>query len=83
IPATGGAFITGGGQILNVPLNVAPLIFINGGAVPSFATPFPGNLTLNFLTPPSSLLISMQVAIVDPTHPDFFRISQGTQLTVL
>jgi hypothetical protein len=82
VPASAGAFVTGNGQLLNVPLNAGAPFFLNGGAVPSFASPFPGTISAPFLTPPQNLLLSMQVAIIDPTHPDFVRLSQATELQV-
>jgi hypothetical protein len=82
IPAAGGAFVTANGQILNANLAAANVAFLNGGPVPIFA-PFPGSLSLTFTAPFVSLTASVQMAVLDPTHPDGFVLSQGVQLVVL
>jgi hypothetical protein len=81
IPASGGAFMTANGQILNANLAAPGLAFLNGGAVPIFA-PFPGSLSLTFTAPFVSLTASIQMAVLDATHPDGFVLSQGVQLVV-
>jgi hypothetical protein len=81
VPASGGAFITANGQMLNADLAAASIGFLNGGPVPVFA-PFPGPISIAFTAPFLSLTASVQMAVLDPTHPDGFVLSQGVQLVV-
>jgi hypothetical protein len=82
IPASGGAFVTANGQILNANLAAGSIAFLNGGPLPVF-TPLPGPLSITFLAPLLSLTASVQMAVLDPSHPDGFVLSQGIQLVVL
>jgi hypothetical protein len=82
VPLGGGAIVTGNGQIINVDLTAITLVFLNGGALPSFAFPFPGNFTFNFGAPPGPFTISAQMVVLDPGHPDGASLSQGVQLNV-
>ena len=81
IPASGGAFVTANGQILNANLAAAGVALLNGGVVPVFA-PFPGPLNLTFTAPFMSLTASLQMAVLDSSHPDGFVLSQGVQVVV-
>ena len=82
LPVSSGAFVTSNGQILNLNQGVPPMIFLIGGSSLSLTVPFPGNLVLPFNTPGSPLTATIQMVIVDPTHPDGARLSQGSELNV-
>jgi hypothetical protein len=81
-PLVPGSFgiVTANGQMLNVDFG-ATVGFVNGGPVPNFV-PFPGATTLPFTAPFMTFTASVQMAVVDPNHPDGFVLSQGIQLVV-
>jgi hypothetical protein len=81
-PASGGALVTASHQILSVNLG-APLFFLNGGLVPNFSIPFPGPFSAGFIAPSSSFTASVQMVVIDPTHPDGFVLSQPVQIDIL
>ena len=81
VPASGLAFVTANGQILNADLSAASVGFLNGGPVPNFA-PFPGPISITFSAPFASLVASVQMAVADATHPDGIVLSQAVQLVV-
>jgi hypothetical protein len=83
VPLGGGGFTSLNGQIVNVNFLAPNLIFLNGGTLPSTASPFPGNVSLNFNTPSVAVTIGGQMVIVDPAHADGFSLSQPCQLVVL
>jgi hypothetical protein len=82
VPASAGGIVTGNGQILNVNFAAPSVLFLNGGTVPNFGTPFPGNFLLGFNAPPFPFIASMQMANLDPSHPDGTALSQGCELNV-
>lgn len=82
ISASAGAFVSPAGQLVNVDIAGAGVVFLFGGALPVFTTPFPGSITGNFTTPSTPQTKSIQMANLDPTHPDGMIFSQGAQLVV-
>jgi hypothetical protein len=82
VPASGGALQTLSGQLLNVNLASPAVLYLNGGATPTFTVPFPGNISVPFWAPLTSVTLSIQSAHLDPTNPDGFSLSQGGQLVV-
>lgn len=66
---------TAGNQVANIDPTAAS--WLNGGASPSFA-PF-APLNIGF-TLPGGAVASVQMMILDPSHPDGFRLSQGAQV---
>jgi hypothetical protein len=77
VPAGGGAVVTGNGQIVNVNLADPSTGFLWGLTFPPF--PVPLGLTVP-LAMPGIPLIAAQLAILDGSHPDGFRLSQAIQL---
>jgi hypothetical protein len=72
------AITTTNGQIVN--LNPGTLFFLNSGtAIPALVPFSPFTAPLASASP---TVASAQMAIVDPGHPDGFRLSQGVQLDV-
>jgi hypothetical protein len=82
VPLGAGALVTGNGQIINMDLTAPTLLFLNGGPLPTFVVPFPGNFTFNFGAPTGPFTISAQMVVLDPGHPDGASLSQGVQLDV-
>ena len=87
VPASGGAFISGGGQIVNVNVitPAVPILWLNGGSAPNVATTaFPAPSWAAFYTAPAaSGSASIQMGCLDVTLPDSFAISQGCQLDII
>lgn len=83
IPLSAGALQTGTAQLLNINVAAPVLVFVNGGALPNFSNPFLGNFAVSFTTPSIAIILSMQMANIDPTNLDGFVLSQACQLTVL
>lgn len=79
LSASGGALITGLGQIVNLDIS-GPVSFLNGGSTLSLSTVWGSNFTLNFVTPAAPGTFSMQMLNVDPGFPDGFLLSQGSEL---
>ncbi|MAG55347.1 MAG: hypothetical protein CMJ83_03565 [Planctomycetes bacterium] len=80
IPAPPG-FLTGGGQAVNVNLASPSLFFLNGGAVLTLTTPYPGAFTLPVASP-APVVASAQAIHIAPGNPESFALSQGSQLDV-
>ena len=74
-----GALVTPNGQLVNIDF-FGGLFFLNGGGVPVF-NPHPGVIAVGFGMAPFT--ISAQQIVLDPTHPDFFSLSQASQVTGL
>jgi hypothetical protein len=80
--ANAGGVVTPGGQIINLDLAASP-VWLFGGAAPSLTTPFPAPIVAAYFNLPGPTgLLSAQMVVFDPTHPDGFHLSQGTELTV-
>jgi hypothetical protein len=77
----GGALVTSNGQIVNVNLADPGTAFLFGLSFPSFPAPFgiaaPATVTLAM---PGVPVVSAQMAVLDPSHPDGFRLSQAFEL---
>lgn len=82
ISVSGGALVTANLQFLNVNVAAPALLFLNGGAVPNFLVPFPGAFSVGYTAPQGPFVLSIQMANIDPGHPDLISISQGCQLNV-
>ncbi len=81
--ATGGAFVSGGNQIVNVDFTDPSFQWMFGGATVGSMT-FPGNFTCPCPTLPyavrSALTNSGQMLIIDPTAADGSSLSQGCEV---
>lgn len=80
---TGGAFVSGGNQIVNVDFTDPSFQWMFGGATVGSMT-FPGNFTCPCPTLPyavsSALTNSGQMLIIDPTAADGSSLSQGCEV---
>ncbi|MAG57480.1 MAG: hypothetical protein CMJ83_14405 [Planctomycetes bacterium] len=78
VPASGGGFIIGGGQIVNLDPTDPTLTFL-------FSPPFTGPPFVNFSVPlntSSALTLSFQLAVIDPAAPSNVWLSQPNRLMV-
>jgi hypothetical protein len=83
VPAGAGGLSTPGGQFVNVDLFHPSLVFGNSGTSLINLRPFPsgGYLVPVAGTQPASA--SIQMAVVDPSSADGYRLSQGAELDVV
>lgn len=82
VPATSGAFITGGGQIVNQDLTDPVLTFLHGLG---FTSPYPGPFMLAYNFPAGPITVAAQQVNADPAHPsgEGIALSQHNQLDVV
>lgn len=84
VPAGGGALVTGNGQIVNVNLADPSTGFLWSLSFPPFPAPLGGSAPLAVpLGMPAIPLLAAQMAILDGSHPDGFRLSQAFQMNGL
>ncbi len=77
-----GGAMTPGGQIFNIDLTDPQLLFVNNLGFPAFAIPF-GFGSSNFVFPAPALpYLTLQGAILSPSHPDGFVMSAAAQIEV-
>ena len=79
ISASGGAYTTGLGQIVNLNIGASPT-FLNGGSTLGLGTPWASNFTINFNAPSAPATFSIQMVNIDPGFPDGFLLSQGCEM---
>ena len=82
VPLSSGAFASPAGQIVNIDIAGVGVIFLFGGGIPSFTSPYPGSLTLPFTAPGLPQTSCVLMANLDPSHPDGLVLSQSCQLVV-
>ena len=81
VPASGGGFLTGGSQAVNVTVGLPGSFYLYGSTTaPAFA-PAPAAYTLNVAVP-IPVTISSQSGILNPAHADGATLSQGCQMDV-
>lgn len=81
VPRNGGAYVTPGGQIINMSAAVPFLFVLSGTTTPAYF-PFPGSFTVT-VTPPGPTTITLQSVVVTPTGSDGFALSQPCQLSAV
>lgn len=82
VPIGGGGISTPNGQLVNVNLWSPSLFWFNTNSPVMQVVPFPGTINIALTTPGAPLTASMQMLIVDASHPDSFSLSQAPQLNV-
>lgn len=82
LSATGGAFQTAGGQIVNVDLTDPAIFFMNSGNIALNLLPFPGNYTSQMPTGTNPATLTSQQVLLTATHPDGLVLSQANQVDV-
>jgi hypothetical protein len=76
LAASGGGSTTPGGQVINLNLSAPDLILLNNLGFP----PFPGGMTISVTSAVLLPNLSIQMAVIDPTHQDGCRLSALCQL---
>ena len=79
VPASAGGIVLPGGQIVNVNY-FAGLVWLNGGANPSFL-PIPGSFPIAFGAPAAPFTFAAQQLVIDPTNPIFVAFSQAAAMS--
>lgn len=82
VPFGGGALLTPNNQIFNLNIGAPTLQFLFGGPLPTLSNPFPGSLSIVFLSPSAPVTVSTQMLILSPSSPDGFALSQAIEFLV-
>jgi hypothetical protein len=83
LPASTSGFVTNGGQIINLAVGSHPITYLSTGSSTFSLMPMVGPVALSFSAPSSPLVISTQMLVIDASHADGIRLSQGCQADVV
>ena len=82
LAASCGGTTTAGGQAVNLDLQNPGLTFLYGGTVPSLTVPFAGRSSSPFNVGLNPRTFTLQMAAVDPSHPDGIALSQASEASI-